>query len=156
MKGCGFLITYAERRIQKEDLVLFREIEQVIDVMEIPDIGADDQGRKIEVSCHMIAEAVSRIYDVKLRHGYFMTSYEHSWVCTKNNNIIDVYPIATVGGPLLIDGIIILRNGPFYATKDDLVDNKSSKQDYKDAVDLVESSIREAIKKVTTRNEECL
>lgn len=144
----GFLITYAEKHIIQEDVSLFREIERVIDAMDLPDIGLNSNGETREISCHMIAEAVSRIYNIKLIHGYFMTCYEHSWLYTKNNNIIDVYPIAMVGGPILIDGIIISRNSPFYRVKNDLIDSESSKQDYKNAVNLIEKSIVETIQRI--------
>lgn len=141
------LKVYAEKIIEKEDLELFCQIRQVINSLELPDIGNDDKGKKKEVSCHMLTEASSRIFDVKVKHGYFMRCYEHSWIYTKNFNIIDLYPVGMVGGPLLIDHRIIFRNGPIYIVKDDL-DYKSSNHDYMRAVDLVEASMRQAMEKL--------
>lgn len=136
--------TYTERIIKSEDLELFRQIEKIIKLTDLPDLGIDKHGRKIEVSCHMLAEAVARIFEVELVRGYYIKGYEHSWVRTKNFNIIDPYPWGTVGSPLLIARQMISRNGPIYITKDDL-DFKNPAVDYERAVDLVETSIREAM-----------
>lgn len=136
------MITYTERNIQKEDVELFRRIQYVVNMMELPDIGNDKNGRKIEVSCHMMAEAASRVYDVEVRHGYFVQGYEHSWLCTKNFNIIDVYPVGMVGGPFLITNNI---RGPIYIVMEDLDYIRSSLQDYWYAVDLVEASMRKTL-----------
>lgn len=140
--------TYAEKIIDKEDMELFCQIRQVINLLELPDIGYDKNGQKREVSCHMLAEATSRIFDVKLRHGYFMTRYEHSWVYTKNFNIIDLYPVGMVGGPLLVDRRIIFSHGPIYIVKEDLDyigSSERDKQEYKHAVNLVEACMMKVI-----------
>ena len=143
MKEGVILITYTERKIEKEDLALFRKIEKVINLTELPDLGVNESGCKIDVSCHMVAEATSRIFDVEIRHGYFMIGYEHSWVCTKNLNIIDVYPWGAVGGPLLIARQIVVEEGPIYIS-DESRDFRGYVPEFDKAVDLVEASMREA------------
>jgi hypothetical protein len=89
---------HAEQLIAHEDQLLFRDIQLRLSTLIIDNC----------ISCHVIAEAVSRRWpQLKVKHGRFMSAYEHSWLETKQRNIIDVYPIAIIGGPLLIDG----RNG---------------------------------------------
>jgi hypothetical protein len=36
--------------------------------------------------------------------GYVYPSFEHSWLETKSFHVIDVYPVATLGGPIMIVG----------------------------------------------------
>ena len=92
--------TYAERRLPSEDVRLFREVEAKLRRVRIDD----------SISCHVVATAVRDVWPIlKMKSGRFMESWQHSWLMTPNDNIIDVYPIACVGGPLLIDG----QAGPF-------------------------------------------
>jgi len=67
------------------------------------DLGKDDEGKKVIVSCHMITRALARFFPVRYRDGYFGEFNQHSWLITKNGLIIDPYPVAVVGGPMLID-----------------------------------------------------
>ena len=94
---------YAVSVVPLEDLVLFHKIEKI--VQELPDInlGIGEAGGKILVSCHMLARALSSFYPVKCSDGCFGGTHKHSWLVTRNGLIIDVYPIAVVGGPILID-----------------------------------------------------
>jgi hypothetical protein len=97
---------YAARHLPAEDMQLLAEVRQA--VRNLPDGLKDTDGSEIEVTCHMLARAVGRAFNLEWKDGcYVLPSYTHSWVVTPNGNIIDPYPIGTLGGPLLVDA----RNG---------------------------------------------
>ncbi|MEX1063912.1 MAG: hypothetical protein WD898_01205 [Candidatus Paceibacterota bacterium] len=75
---------------------------KIIKVMEyMPDIELPD---KEEVSCHMIARALAEFFPVQYKDGYFpRKGYQHSWLVTQTGNVIDAYPWAIVGGPVMLD-----------------------------------------------------
>ncbi len=55
-----------------------------------------------KLSCHDRCIAVGELFDLKVEHGYFMPGFEHSWCVDRYGNIIDVYPLGVIGGPMLI------------------------------------------------------
>ena len=136
--------TYADRHIEPEDIEIFHQIERVIDDLIVPNLGVDDEGRKIELSCHMLAEVIEEIFGLKRINGYFMTGYYHSWLVTTNQNIIDVYPVGTIGRPLLIARQIIHKQGPIYI-EDKNLDLGQSKPSYKKSLELVRVAVYESI-----------
>lgn len=76
-------------------------------VHKLPDdiiLGKDDIGEDIVISCHMLARAVGNLWKLKVVDGHFDTFFEHSWCKTSDDNIIDVYPVGILGGPILVDG----------------------------------------------------
>jgi len=65
----------------------------------MPDIDLDGK----LLSCHMMARATASHFPVRFTTGYFKgPGWAHSWCVTKENNIIDPYPWASLGGPLFI------------------------------------------------------
>ncbi len=95
---------YVRRYIPDDEIVLFEEVSKRIQALPDIDLGVNEMGRPIVLSCHMLARAVARVFHLPYCDGYFHRVYRHSWVCTPTNNIIDVYPIAMIGGPILYDG----------------------------------------------------
>lgn len=98
---------YAEQYIPEEDIALFWQIRRSVENMGYLDLGVDEDGKPIILSCHMLARAVARVFSVSVRDGYFVGNFEHSWVETSSGNIIDLYPIAAIGGPIMFDGMIL-------------------------------------------------
>jgi hypothetical protein len=95
---------YAYWGIPKEDLELFNKIKRIVQKIPEVDLGVDEEGKKILVSCHILARALANVFPVKYKSGYFVNrAYSHSWLVTKSGIIIDPYPWAMVGGPILID-----------------------------------------------------
>lgn len=86
----------------REDLRLFNRIRRVVQRMPSPDLGTDENGKKILLSCHMLARALARFFPVGCQDGYFGGYCDHSWLVTTSGLIIDVYPVAVVGGPILV------------------------------------------------------
>lgn len=93
---------YATRHIPKESLLLFEKIRTAITTMKDPDLELDEDGEQITLSCHMLARAVAAVFGLRACDGYFSNElYGHSWVRTPQGQIIDTYPIGTIGGPIM-------------------------------------------------------
>ena len=94
---------YAASQINSGDQLLFDKIRICIGVLPEIDLGKDGRFQKIPISCHLLARAVADVFDVKAVDGKFLDAHDHSWTETRSGNIIDVYPIASLGGPILWD-----------------------------------------------------
>lgn len=93
---------YATTQIPAADQKLFSQVRAA--VLDLPDNLLDRDQNPITITCHMLARAVGYAFKLKWRDGYFVApSHKHSWVTTPHNNIIDVYPIALIGGPVMMD-----------------------------------------------------
>ena len=88
----------SEKHISPEEIELLQKIKLIVALL--PDL--DLNGEKI--SCHLLARAIGQIFNLRWVDGYFYPSYQHSWLLTNEGNILDVYPIAIVGGPILVVG----------------------------------------------------
>ncbi len=104
---------YVVRLIPQSDITLFENIRDAVHRLPDIDLGTDEAGKKVELSCHMLARAVGKVFPVSCIDGYFYPHYQHSWIRTVNWNIIDVYPVGILGGPILVDGNIIYAPGKF-------------------------------------------
>jgi len=95
--------------VSSEDYNLFLQIRRV--VQEIPeiDIGRDEKGKKILVSCHMITRALAYYFPVEYRDGYFFQKHlQHSWLVRGNYIIIDPYPVLMVGAPIMVTNRLVM------------------------------------------------
>lgn len=105
---------YAAEQIKKSDIELFRKIREAVQQLPDLDLGEWDDGEKVVLSCHMLARAISKVFGIAYCDGYFHPYMQHSWNITPHKNIIDAYPIAIIGGPILMDGYY--RNSSIYYT----------------------------------------
>ncbi len=96
------MIAFAERYVSKEDKELFEKISDVVNQLPEIDLGVDEYGRKIELSCHVLVRAIAKVFSLKYEDGYYNPHFSHSWIRTDGGHIIDVYPVAVIGGPILI------------------------------------------------------
>ena len=108
--------SYALNYLSDNDVMLFNKIRVLIDKFDDIDLGKDESGEKIILSCHIMARALARIFSLDYADGYFQPNYEHSWLVTPRGNIIDIYPINALGGPLLYvnggaRGFFIIKKG---------------------------------------------
>ena len=94
---------YVTRYISRRELALFRVVEKTI--TRLPDInfGTDRDGQVIFLSCHILARAVGEIFGLKVCDGKYFEIFDHSWNITPEGNLLDVYPVAALGGPILHD-----------------------------------------------------
>jgi len=106
---------YAYWGLPKEDLELFSKIERIIQEMPEVDLGVDKEGKKVLVSCHILARALANVFPIEYKHGYFVDrAHSHSWLVTKSGMIIDPCPWAMVGGPILMDTRFIIPWSQLY------------------------------------------
>lgn len=96
---------YAESLIPEDDIALFRSIKRIVEGITEPNLGVDEGGEPILLSCHMLARALAHLFPVTVEDGMFAGIFSHSWLRTCNGNVIDAYPVGAVGGPMLIDGM---------------------------------------------------
>lgn len=79
----------------------------------LKELGEDDDVRllkEIEIwadhndfeSCHVAAQECSKRFDVEYRRGQYVPGFDHSWCVTKHGNVVDVYPVGMIGGPVLV------------------------------------------------------
>jgi hypothetical protein len=101
---------YAAHLAPPEDLEALTWIRNLME--KLPEWGIpqeDDSHNNALVSCHTLARAFASVMtDLTVMDGHVL-GHEHSWLVTKAGNIIDVYPVATVGGPLLIMNSLYAR-----------------------------------------------
>ncbi|MCF7835962.1 MAG: hypothetical protein K9M15_02475 [Candidatus Marinimicrobia bacterium] len=93
---------YATKYVSREEITLFEKIRY--STIRLPDIdlGLDEKGKEVIFSCHMLARAVAKVFGLKYVDGYYTPNFEHSWILTPEKHLIDVYPIAVIGGPILM------------------------------------------------------
>jgi hypothetical protein len=99
---------YAASLIDQETTDLFKKIEKI--VQKLPEVKLEGFifGEKTIISCHMLCRALAHFYPVNCKDGLFGGYMEHSWLSLKLEKfIIDPYPIACLGGPILIDNRFI-------------------------------------------------
>lgn len=97
--------------LPKKDIELFCRIQNIMRRIPEVDLGSDEEGEQILVSCHMVTRALENIFpgEVRNQDGWFARKgYEHSWLIRGNGYpvdylVIDPYPIAVMGGPILVD-----------------------------------------------------
>ncbi len=94
---------YVFKMIPEDDVALFEKVRSV--VIDLPDIdlGRDENDGKILLSCHILGRALAKVFQLKHADGYFHPNFEHTWLLTLHSNIIDVYPVAVLGGPILME-----------------------------------------------------
>lgn len=102
---------YVQQYVSSEEQAIFSQIRQVIALLPDIDLGVDEEGEDICLSCHMLARAVAKVFHLKVADGYFGRFYNHSWLVTPQGHVIDVYPVGILGGPILVDGSGVLSPG---------------------------------------------
>lgn len=96
-------------KISDKNKMLFNKIEHIMRQLPDLDLGQDENGLKILISCHMVARAIGQVLNLKWVDGIYGRTegnigFTHSWLLTPDKEfIIDCYPVGMLGGPLLID-----------------------------------------------------
>ncbi len=92
------------RDVPAEEYDLFQKICLVVREMPDVDLGRNEQGDAIPVSSHMVTGALAANFSsVAVKDGFiFKNGSPHSWLETKSGLIIDPYPVAMVGGPVMV------------------------------------------------------
>jgi hypothetical protein len=101
---------YAAHLAPAEDLAALAHIRDLVE--KLPEWGIpqdDDSDSHALVSCHTLARAFASVMKGLIVVDGHVLGHEHSWLVTRSRNIIDVYPVATVSGPLLIMNSLYAR-----------------------------------------------
>lgn len=95
---------YIARCISFQNKELFVKIQFIVRHLPDLDLGIDEKGREVLLSCHMIARAIGKVLGLQYVDGVFCQNYAHSWLLSPDQKcIIDCYPVGMLGGPLLIN-----------------------------------------------------
>ncbi len=112
--------TEMERLVSERHMKLFRAIRHAVENLPELRLRAKN-GKQVVLSCHMLARALAAIFpeDVILEDGWFLKpGMRHSWlrVLWDKGIIIDPYPVALLGGPIMVDAKYVW--GPLYISAD--------------------------------------
>lgn len=95
---------YVLSQLPQKDIDVFEKIQRVLTRLPEIDLGLDENGQKVILSCHIIARAFGKVFGLKHVDGLFYPNFQHTWLLTASRNTIDVYPVGMLGGPLLLAG----------------------------------------------------
>jgi len=141
------MIPFAARHVSTEERELFNKIFKVINELPEIDLGVDEYERKIELSCHILARATAKVFSQKYEDGYYFPNHPHSWIRTQDGHLIDVYPVATIGGPILIvEGINSPIRWQYEKTSaNDISQGNFSRSSFRRSVRRVEEEIKKIV-----------
>jgi len=114
--------------IPEEDLRLFARICSVVEKLPNHDFGDPNLKQykiKNAISCHILARALASFFPVGVASGLIQNCWEHSWLITKNGFVIDAYPVALYGGPVIVDARSCSPWYGFYGTRCSFVEHQT-------------------------------
>lgn len=97
---------YVLSKLSQEEIELFEKIRRAVNDLPDIDLGKNEDGENLILSCHILARAVAKSFHLQYVDGYFYPCYQHTWLLTLAGNTIDVYPVAVLGGPILMDRLV--------------------------------------------------
>ena len=122
--------THVLEYIPDEDLRIFKNIRLVGDKLPNHDSGnprLKDYKIKNMLSCHLLAKALEHFFPVRAESGFIYDKWEHSWLITRGGFVIDVYPIALFGGPVIVDASECSPWSRFYNQRFSFKEHKEKK-----------------------------
>ena len=96
---------YVRRFVSDNEVALFERIRKVVSALPDVQLGIDEKGEPVILSCHILVRGMARVFHLKYADGYLRPNFQHSWLLTPEGHVIDVYPVGMLGGPILVDGI---------------------------------------------------
>lgn len=139
------MIPYTGNIIPIEDIQLFEKIKKLIAQLPNLNLGVDENGDKIILSCHILARALAKVFpQLKVKDGLFINIFDHSWLITRYGNFIDPYPVGMYGGPILIEGSFGSPARKLYIQKKLAV--KFDTQSFQKSVEKTEQVLNELLK----------
>jgi hypothetical protein len=87
----------------KRDQRVFAVVERLVNKLPDIDLGKDEIGRPVVLTCHILAIALGLVIPLcKVVHGHYLRFYQHSWLLGPDSNVIDPYPVGILGGPIMV------------------------------------------------------
>ena len=139
------MIPYAMKYVSEKDVYVFEKIRSVVLRLPDLDLGVDEKGNEIILSCHILARSVAKVFSLEYVDGYFIPNFSHSWVLSHSGHLIDVYPVAMLGGPILMvedDGASPIRWHYKKASAKKVSRGLFSKPSFRRSVKRIESYLR--------------
>jgi len=139
---------YVATKIPTQHLQLWRRLDHVIARLPDLDLGLDQKGEPIALSCHMLARAIGRVFRLKVVDGEFVRGFAHSWLLTNDKRwIVDPYPVGIIGGPLIVDATGAHMPGAVLYKKRSKICKLLlfSSPEFRRAVNLIAAHIRQII-----------
>ena len=128
--------------VSADNLIIFEKIKYLIENLPDIDLGKDEKGEVILLSCHMLARALAKIFDLKYVDGFFAGSYSHTWLLTPDQQcIIDPYPCGIIDGPILV-----IANERYIFTPASMLYKKSN--DISKAIKFSSNDFRRSLRRV--------
>lgn len=98
--GVNKMTPHMRQFVSCESIELFLSIKETVERMPDLELGMDEDGKTITLSCHILARAIAKLFPVVVVDGYFASVYQHSWVNVSKELLIDAYPVGALGGPI--------------------------------------------------------
>lgn len=96
---------YVLSKFSSKEVETFWRVWASIQVLDNLDLGVDDDGEAVVLSCHILARATANVFPtLRCADGTYEVVYNHSWVVTEEGHIIDPYPVGMIGGPFPVMG----------------------------------------------------
>jgi hypothetical protein len=94
---------HVQKHIPPSLIERHRQICQLVQELPEVDLGRGQDGEPIPLSCHLVARAVSEVFPFfRVHDGHFNRFAQHSWLIAYEEFLLDPYPIAMLGGPILM------------------------------------------------------
>lgn len=129
---------YVLSKLSKEEIELFEKIRRAVNDLPDVDLGKNEDGENLILSCHILARAIAKVFHLQYVDGHFYPYYQHTWLLTPTGNIIDVYPVAVLGGPILMDRLVARH---FYK-KRSLLNDDARKLSFRRAVRRITEELK--------------
>lgn len=137
--------------VTPKELQVFHRIKRAMDgIVELPSLGVDEEMVEVILSCHIMARAVAKVFGLRVVDGFYYRFFSHSWLTTSTGNVIDVYPVAVAGGPILVhrnEGIDTPGRALYIEKSTRQISRASGgfgKSHFRRAVDIVARELRKA------------
>ncbi len=103
---------HIRRFVLDKDYELFMQIRAVVEKLPDIDLGRNEDGEEIILSCHMLAMAIGRVFCLRWVDGLYAGVGDHAWLVFPHKMyILDCYPVHALGGQLLVNNKEFLSPG---------------------------------------------
>ena len=103
---------YALSLVSKESREIFERVSRVVFALPEVDFGdmKDNRNRMVLMSCHILARACAKVFQINVCDGAFSPCFCHSWLVTNTKDVIDVYPVGILCRSCRIEPILVDRS----------------------------------------------
>ena len=92
---------FAARDVLPEFQDLVVKVRQIVEALPDLDLGQRVDGSPWEISCHTLCRGLADYFSLKCVDGHYAGYCQHSWIVLEREIILDPYPVALYGGPII-------------------------------------------------------